>query len=548
MSAVPDTRAEHAQEPATRVLRAVSVVSLMTAVSRVLGLVREIAMAYFFGTSALKSAFDLAFVIPNLFRRLFGEGALSSAFVPVFSESLVKEGRDSALRFAVRVISLLVAVLGAVTVLGILLTWPLAGLLPSDSRWLIPLPMLRIMLPYALLICVAALLSGMLNALGRFAIASLTPFLLNLIWIVTLCVACPLLRGLPDTQIIVLSWAILAAGLAQVLFQLPALAREGFRFRLDFRALLSDPKLRRVLTLMAPAALGIGIIQINVCLDKFLAFWADPAAPAALEYAERIVYLPLGMFGTAFMTVLLPTFSRQAATGDTALMRETLERAIRNLAVIMAPCSAALLVLALPVISLIYNIKGGRFDETSAVLSARALAAYAPGLLVFSLQKALTPVFYGLQDLKTPVRVSLIGLVLNVTLNIASVVLLPSGWKHIGIAASTVLSSLVNGVMLAVLLRRRGAFLRVVGFAGAVARAVLCATLMAIAVLAVYALCRQVLGQGEKGLTKGAEIVAMAVTVAAGIVVYVGAMATVSRNELREMVGDVRRRRTRKGA
>ena len=548
MSAVPDTRAEHAQEPAPRVLRAVSVVSLMTAVSRVLGLVREIAMAYFFGTSALKSAFDLAFVIPNLFRRLFGEGALSSAFVPVFSESLVKEGRDSALRFAVRVISLLVAVLGAVTVLGILLTWPLAGLLPSDSRWLIPLPMLRIMLPYALLICVAALLSGMLNALGRFAIASLTPFLLNLIWIVTLCVACPLLRGLPDTQIIVLSWAILVAGLAQVLFQLPALAREGFRFRLGFRALLSDPKLRRVLTLMAPAALGIGIIQINVCLDKFLAFWADPAAPAALEYAERIVYLPLGMFGTAFMTVLLPTFSRQAATGDTVLMRETLERAIRNLAVIMAPCSAALLVLALPVISLIYNIKGGRFDETSAVLSARALAAYAPGLLVFSLQKALTPVFYGLQDLKTPVRVSLVSLILNVTLNVSSVVVLPPGWKHVGIAASTVLSSLVNGVMLAVLLRRRGAFLRVVGFAGAVARAVLCATLMAIAALAVYAVSRHVLAQEGGGLTKGAEIVAMAVTVAAGIVVYVGAMATVSRNELREMVGDVRRRRTRKGA
>ena len=547
MSAVPDTRAEHAQEPATRVLRAVSVVSLMTAVSRVLGLVREIAMAYFFGTSALKSAFDLAFVIPNLFRRLFGEGALSSAFVPVFSESLVKEGRDSALRFAVRVISLLVAVLGAVTVLGILLTWPLAGLLPSDSRWLIPLPMLRIMLPYALLICVAALLSGMLNALGRFAIASLTPFLLNLIWIVTLCVACPLLRGLPDTQIIVLSWAILAAGLAQVLFQLPALAREGFRFRLKFRALLSDPKLRRVLTLMAPAALGIGIIQINVCLDKFLAFWADPAAPAALEYAERIVYLPLGMFGTAFMTVLLPTFSRQAATGDMTLMRETLERAIRNLAVIMAPCSAALLVLALPVISLIYNIKGGRFDETSAVLSARALAAYAPGLLVFSLQKALTPVFYGLQDLKTPVRVSMIGLVLNVTLNVTSVAVLPHGWKHVGIAGSTVLSSLVNGVMLAVLLRRRGAFLRMAGCAGAVVSAVLCAALMAFAALAVHAWCRHVLAQ-DGTLAKGAEIAAMAVTVAAGMAVYGGAMAAVSRSELREMVGDVRRRKTRKGA
>jgi len=509
MSDGPTLRAERAQESSPRVLRSVSIVSLMTAVSRVLGLVREIAMAYFFGTSALKSAFDLAFIIPNLFRRLFGEGALSSAFVPVFSESLVKEGRDSALRFAVRMISLLVAVLGAVTVLGILLTWPLADLLPPDSRWLIPLPMLRIMLPYALLICVAALLSGMLNALGRFAVPSLTPFLLNLIWIVTLCVACPLLRGLPDTQIIVLSWAILAAGLAQVLFQLPSLVQEGFRFKLQFRALLSDPKLRRVLALMAPAALGIGIIQINVCLDKFLAFWADPAAPAALEYAERIVYLPLGMFGTAFMTVLLPTFSHQAASGNTALMRETLERAIRNLAVIMAPCSAALLVLALPVISLIYNIKGGHFDETSAALSSRALAAYAPGLLVFSLQKALTPVFYGLQDLKTPVRVSLIGLILNVTLNVSSVIVLPHGWKHVGIAGSTVLTSLLNGVMLAVLLRRRGDFLHVSGVAGAVVRAVLCAVLMAMAALAVYVLCRKVLGQGDGGLTKGAEIVAM---------------------------------------
>ncbi len=536
-----------AQEPAPRVLRSVSVVSLMTAVSRVLGLVREIVMAYFFGTSALKSAFDLAFIVPNLFRRLFGEGALSSAFVPVFSESLVKEGRDSALRFAVRVISLLVVVLGAVTLLGILLTWPLERLLPPDSRWLIPLPMLRIMLPYALLICVAALLSGMLNTFGRFAISSLTPFLLNLIWIVTLCVACPLLRGMPEKQIIVLSWAILAAGLAQVLFQLPALAREGFRFKLQFRALLSDPKLRRVLGLMAPAALGIGVIQINVCLDKLLAFWADPAAPAALEYAERIVYLPLGMFGTAFMTVLLPTFSRQAATGDTALMRETLERAIRNLAVIMAPCSAALLVLALPVISLIYNFKGGRFDETSAILSARALAAYAPGLLVFSLQKALTPVFYGLQDLKTPVRVSMVGLVLNVTMNVSSVIWLPHGWKHVGIAGSTVITSLINGIMLAVLLRRRGDFLRVAGFAGAVVRAMLCAAAMALAALSAYTLCRHLLGQGEGGLTKGAEIVAMAVTVVTGVVVYVGAMAIVSRNELREMLGDVRRRKTKRG-
>ena len=531
------------------VLRSVSVVSLMTAVSRVLGLVREVAMAYFFGTSALKSAFDLAFVVPNLFRRLFGEGALSSAFVPVFSETLVKESRERAYQFAVRVISLLVAVLGAVTVIGILLTWPMEWWLPPDSRWLIPLPMLRVMLPYALLICVAAMLSGILNALARFAIPSLTPFLLNLIWIVTLCVACPLLRGLPEQQIVVLSWTILFAGLAQILFQLPALSKQGFRFRLVFSGVFADPKLRRVLALMVPAALGIGIIQINVCLDKVLAFWADPAAPAALEYAERIVYLPLGMFGTAFMTVLLPTFSKQAAMGDTALMRDTLERAIRNLAVIMAPCSAALLVLALPVITLIYGIKGGQFNESSAVLSARALAAYAPGLLVFCLQKALTPVFYGLQDIKTPMRVSLVCLILNVAFNVTSVILLPAGWKHVGIAGSTVVTSLINGAILTVILRRRGDFLRIPAVAWPVIRAVGCAVTMALAALGTHAWCIRTMSMaGAGGASKFAELAVMGATVLVGMLVYGGLMALVSRNELLEMAGDFRARRSRRGA
>lgn len=519
----------------------------MTAISRVLGLVREVVMAYFFGTSALKSAFDIAFIVPNLFRRLFGEGALSSAFVPVFSETLVKEGPEHAHRFAVRVISLLVAVLGVVTVAGILATYPLACVLPPDSRWLIPLPMLRIMLPYALLICVAALVSGMLNTLGRFAVSSLTPFLLNLIWIATLFAVCPFLRDAPATQILVLSWAILLAGVAQILFQLPELAKHGFRFRLCFAGLLQDAKLRRVLTLMGPAALGMGLIQINVCVDKFLAFWADPAAPAALEYAERIVYLPLGMFGTAFMTVLLPTFSRQASRGDFAVMRDTLERAIRNLAVIMAPCSAALAFLALPVIELIYGIKGGRFDHESALLSARALAAYAPGLLVFSLQKALIPAFYGMQDLRTPVRVSLFGLVLNVTLNIASVVLLPHGWKHVGIAGATVLASAVNGLMLAVLLRRRIGAPRVSAVLRPVAKAAFSALAMAGAAVPAYAATYRFLSGGGYHV-KLAQVLSMGVTVVLAAAVYGALMALISRPELLEMAGDFRHRRKREGA
>lgn len=529
-----------------RVLRSVSVVSLMTAVSRSLGLVREIVMAYFFGTSALKSAFDIAFIIPNLFRRLFGEGALSSAFVPVFSETLVKEGREPAHRLAVRVISFLVAVLGVITLAGILLTYPLAQILPPDSRWLIPLPLLRIMLPYALLICVAALISGMLNTLGKFAVSSLTPFLLNLIWIATLLVVCPFLSDAPAVQIRVLSWAILFAGVAQILFQLPELAKHGFRFRLCFAGLWGDPKMRRVLLLMGPAALGIGLIQINVCIDKFLAFWADAAAPAALEYAERIVYLPLGMFGTAFMTVLLPTFARQASAGDYGVMRDTLERALRNLAVIMAPCSAALMVLALPVIMLIYQFKGGRFDASSAVLSARALAAYAPGLLVFSFQKAVTPAFYGMQDLRTPVKVSVCGLLMNISLNIASVLLLPHGWKHVGIAGSTVLTSLLNALTLALILHRRIGAPRLASILVPVVKAICCAGVMAVSAWAVYAGCTRLAAKAACHV-KAAQAVSMGVTILAGALVYGVLMLLVSRRELLEMVGEFRSRRSRKG-
>lgn len=531
--------------PAPRVLRSVTVVSLMTAISRVGGLVREVLMAYFFGTSALKSAFDIAFVVPNLFRRLFGEGALSSAFVPVFSATVEKEGIERAREFAMRVITLLIVALGTVTAAGILFTYPAAELLSPDSRWQLPLPMMRIMLPYALLICVAALVSGMLNTMGRFAISALTPFLLNVVWILALCV-CFLLPEKPVLRLNVLCWAILLAGVTQILFQLPALAGHGIRFGLRFTGLFKDAKLRQVLVLMAPAALGMGLIQINVCVDKLLAYWADAAAPAALEYAERIVYLPLGMFGTAFMTVLLPTFSRQAARGDYAQLRDTLERAVRNLAVILAPCAAALALLSLPVIELIYGFKGGRFDHESAVLSARALMVYAPGLLVFSLQQSLTPAFYAMQDLKTPVRVSLTGLLLNVTLNVSSVILLPHGWKHVGIAGSTVFTSAVNSLTLAHVLHKRIGAPRVAAVGGTMLKAVCAAALMgAVAHLLVGPAGRVATAWGCPA--KLAQLAALAATAVAGTAVYGALMVVSGRRELVEMAEDFRHRRTQRG-
>jgi len=518
----------------------------MTAISRTAGLLREVAMAYFFGTSALKSAFDIAFIIPNLFRRLFGEGALSSAFVPVFGETLEKEGVERARLFAMRVITLLIAALGVVTAAGILISFPLAHILPPDSRWVLPLPMLRIMLPYALLICVAALLSGMLNTLGKFAVSSFTPFILNGVWLLALGL-CFFLPDDPDFRLRILCWAILLAGVSQISFQLPALSKHGFTFQLCFHELLHDAKLRQVLVLMAPAALGMGLIQINVCVDKFLAYWADPAAPAALEYAERIVYLPLGMFATAFMTVLLPTFSRQASRGDFTLMRDTLERAIRNLMVIMAPCSAALALLSLPVIELIYSFHGGKFDSTSALLSSRALMVYAPGLLIFSIQQSMTPAFYGMQDLRTPVRVSLFGLMLNLTLNVTSVLLLPHGWKHVGIAGSTVFTSAVNGLTLALILHKRVGAPRLSAIGWPLLRSVGAALIMGLT-------ARWFIGIVFRGAvsagcqTKLAQIVGMSATAVLSFAVYGALMMVFGRSELREMVGDFRSRRKRKEA
>ena len=532
----PQKKIEEGHHPP--VLRSVSIVSAMTAISRFGGLIREMAMAYFFGTSALKSAFDIAFLVPNLFRRLFGEGALASAFIPVFNETLEKEGREQARFFAMRVISLLILTLGVITLGGILISYPIERMLPDDSRWLLPLPMMRIILPYALLICVAALIGGMLNTLGKFGVAAFTPFLLNLIWILTLVGIFPFLRDDPNFRVVILSWMILLAGLAQILFQIPSLRRHGFTFRLYFSGIFKDPRLFKVLTLMGPAALGVGIIQINVCVDKLLAFFADPAAPAALEYAERIVYLPLGMFGTAFVTVLLPTFSRQASRGDFALMRQTLERAMRNMMLIMAPCAAGLLVLALPCIEAIYSMKGGAFDHDSAVLSARALAAYAPGLFVFSFQKAMTPAFYGMQDLKTPLRVSLHVLIINLGFNVASVLLLPHGWKHVGIAGSTVISSAINGLILAAILRRKIGAPYAGNILPTLLKVTLAATLMALLAAATHTLLTHWLGTH-----KLAQILSIlgAITVAA--VAYGLMVLAFARRELMEMVNEFRHRR-----
>lgn len=441
------------QGASRKVLSRVSLVSVMTGISRVFGLVRELIMAYFFGTSAVQSAFVIAFRIPNLFRRLFGEGALGSAFMPVFVELCEKDGLNRASLFAGRIMGILLATLSCIVALIILGTYALEGWLDPNSRWLTVLPLMRIMLPYSILICLAAIISSMLHSRDRFAIASLTPVVLNLVWIAVLLGICPFLPEDGLMRISVVGWGIFCAGFIQVIFQLPELRRAGMQFKISFRGWRSSEPIRRVMTLMIPAALGIGLIQINVCLDGWLAYYAAEWAPAALEYADRIIYLPLGIFASAFMTVLLPTYAKLHIAQAFDELKHTLARALRNLMFVMIPTALGLICFSLEIVKLIYEY--GEFNHESAVYTSRAIMAYAPGLIVFSIYKCIVPIFYAMQDVKTPVKVSVWAVGLNASMNVLSIFYLPDGWQHAGMALSTVLSSLFTVTILMILLRRK---------------------------------------------------------------------------------------------
>lgn len=532
---------EQAHARKKRLLKSASVVSLMTGISRLGGLVREMVMAYFFGTSALKSAFDIAFLIPNLFRRLFGEGALSGAFVPVFNQSLVKEGREQANLLAMRVMGLLIVILSIAVAAGVSLTFLLPSFLPLESKWLIPLPMIRILLPYAVFICVAAMVAGMLNSVGRFAISAFAPFVLNFVWTVALAVICVFVTQNKDLQIRLLCMVILVAGVLQIAIQLPLLRREGFYFRPLFRGAFSDQRIMTIVKLMGPAALTMGVFQINVFFDSFLAYWVGPYGPAALGYAERLTYLPLGLFGTAFMTVLLPAFSKYAAAGEYRRICDDLEDSLVNMMLVILPCSLGLVALALPVISMIYRTKGGAFDADSALMSSRALIAYAPGLLIFCFQKAVTPAFYALQDMKTPLRVSMAGVVLNIVLNLTSIALLPQGWKHAGIAFATVITTTVNvGVLFWLLQKRIGSVNHCrVG-------AVFAKTLMAAILMALIAYSAHAMLHAHLSADKGAQIIAVLTAMAAGGAVYALFLAMFCRNELSHVTSIMVKRFRRK--
>lgn len=429
----------------SRVIRSAFKVGSFTLMSRFLGLLREMITAFAFGTSAAMSDFVVAFRIPNMFRALFGEGALSSAFVPVFMDTRKKQGDAAGWAFARKVITLLGGALLGIVAAGVFACYVLQEFFPAlaGSATMV-LPLLQVMLPYLLFICLTALSQGILNSFHRFSLPAFTPVLLNVTWIGFVLFVCPRLGSDLNEQIVGIALAVVVAGIVQLAAQVPAMIRLGYRPGFSWDA--SDERVTRFLKLMGPTALGQSVTQINMLVNGILARWATPWAPAALYFAERLLYFPQGILATAMSTVLLPVFSGQAAEGDRASLKDTLNHALKTLLFVMTPAAVGLFVLAEPITRLLLH--GGRFGADSVAHTALVVRCYAPGLLVFGLAKVFVPAFYAMHNTRTPYRIGLVSVGLNFTLNILFTLTLPRDIKAASLACAAVASEVFNGLTL----------------------------------------------------------------------------------------------------
>jgi putative peptidoglycan lipid II flippase len=440
-----------------RVARHAGVVGAATLLSRVLGLIREQVMATLFGAGLATDAFNVAFRIPNLLRDLFAEGAMSSAFVPTFTEVSRREGDAAAWTLGRQLMMTLLLVLGAVVVIGwVTAPWlvhlyaPGFGAVPGKLELTVLLT--RVMLPFLPAVALAAAAMGMLNARARFAVPALAPAWLNVGMIVGGLALIPVCRAIGQPPILAMAIGVLLGALVQFVCQLPALAKEGFRFALE--APRRHPGVARVAALMAPATIGLAATQLNLFVSTWIASLLPQGSVSWLWYAFRLMQLPIGVFGVALATVSLPALSRAAVDRDHGALRTTLSATLRLVILLTVPAAVWLAAMASPVIALLYE--HGRFGARDTAQTAFALRAYCVGLPAFAAVGVLTRAFYALGDTRAPVRASFVSVGLAIVLNLLFIgpwrVL---GLEHAGLALSTSLTSITNAAQLAIGLRGR---------------------------------------------------------------------------------------------
>ncbi len=435
-----------------RLARSAGVIGVATTASRLLGLVRDLLLAFFFGAGNAMDAYNVAFRIPNLLRDLFAEGAMSAAFVPTFTRRLTQRGREDAWRLGNHVLNALIVVTAALVVLGMVGAWPLVNLMAGDyarvpGKLDLTVSMTRVMMPFLTLIAVAAACMGMLNSLRRFFVPAFAPTMFNVGSIAGVLALVPLLSGLGVQPIYAAAIATLIGGTLQVAVQWPALRREGYRYRpsLDPR----DQGLREILVLMGPGVLGLAAVQINVFVNTWLATGQGTGAVSWLNYAFRLMYMPIGIFGLSIATAALPTISHHAAREDRGAMRLTFSSGLRMILMLNVPATAGLIALAAPIVNLLFE--HGRFSSADTTATAAAVVFYAPGLIGYSAVKLAVPTFYALKESRTPVIVSAMTVALNVVLNITLAGVLGSR----GLALGTAIAALFNAAVLLTFLERR---------------------------------------------------------------------------------------------
>jgi putative peptidoglycan lipid II flippase len=440
-----------------KLLKSTAIVSAMTFLSRILGFIRDVIFARFLGADAATDAFFVAFKIPNFFRRLFAEGAFIQAFVPVLSE-YKENGSQAALKtFINRTGGTLALILMLVTVVGVIAA-PLfimafaPGFSWQGDSYDLAVQLLRITFPYLFFIASTAFAAGILNTHGQFAIPAITPVLLNICLISAAIWFAPKM----DEPVIALAWGVFIAGAVQLVFQFPALWRLDLLPRLHWG--FADEGVRRILKLMIPALFGVSITQLNLLLDTLIASFLTTGSISWLYYSDRLVEFPLGVFGIALATVILPSLSKRHANKQPAAFSAALDWGMRWVVLIGLPASLALLLLAEPLLATLFQYD--EFTDHDVVMAARSLMAYSVGLMGFISVKILVPGFTARQDMRTPVRIGMVAIFANMLFNIILVFPL----AHAGLALATALASFVNAGLLYRHLRREKIYNPIAGW------------------------------------------------------------------------------------
>lgn len=510
-----------------KVAKAAGIVGSATLLSRILGYVRDMAMALFFGAGFASDAFIAAFRLPNLLRRLFGEGSFSIAFIPVFTEYLVNKGKEEAYQLASSASKILLLTLFLTAIAGILcapliidLIAPGFGKAPEKTALTILLT--RIMFPYVVFIGMVALFSSILNALGHFAAPALAPVLLNVAMIGAMILGSFYFES-ESTRVVVLSSGVLVGGALQLCLQIPFLIKNGVRFWK--KTVLVHPGLKRIGILMIPTVFGAAVYQINILVGTMLASLLPQGSVSYLYYADRLVQFPLGIFAYAVATAVLPSLSRQAAVSDIPALKDTFSHAMGLVMYITIPSMAGLILLREPIVALLFERGAFGFDATR--LTASALLYYSMGLWAFSAVRIVVSTFYALQDTKTPVKTAALSIAANIILGI----LLMGPMKHNGLALATSLASMINLAFLMVCLRKKLGLLGITQLAGSCLKTLISAVVMS---CVVYGLGTVLFKGGDHhfiGLFFG-----LMICISGGVVVFAAASFILKSPELHKVL------------